>query len=137
MSIYCPFCEALGIEATVSILDIPDNQYDEYGVPLPPWNKGKKGLQDNPYKGVKGRYDKKTLALISKNTTKAMSKLSNKKKKEMRERNAKNGQKCWLYNDEGIHKRVDKEQLNEFLSVGWRHGRCLSRDPKTGKFMKP
>jgi len=28
MSIYCPFCEALGIEATVSILDIPDYAHE-------------------------------------------------------------------------------------------------------------
>jgi hypothetical protein len=40
MSIYCPLCEALGIEATVSIFDIEDGFYDSYGEPLPPWNKG-------------------------------------------------------------------------------------------------
>jgi hypothetical protein len=40
MPIYCPFCEALGIEATVSIYDIEDGFYDSYGEPLPPWNKG-------------------------------------------------------------------------------------------------
>ena len=28
MPIYCPFCEALGIEATVSILDIPDYAHE-------------------------------------------------------------------------------------------------------------
>ena len=29
MSIYCPFCEALGIEATVSILDIPETDWQD------------------------------------------------------------------------------------------------------------
>jgi hypothetical protein len=29
MSIYCPFAEALGIEATVSILDIPEPEWNE------------------------------------------------------------------------------------------------------------
>ena len=40
MSIYCPLAEALGIETSVSILDIEDGFYDSYGEPLPPWNKG-------------------------------------------------------------------------------------------------
>ena len=40
MPIYCPLCERLGIEATVSIYDIEDGFYDSYGGPLPPWNKG-------------------------------------------------------------------------------------------------
>jgi hypothetical protein len=41
MSIYCPFCEALGIEATVSILDIDPyyGHFEESGQFIP-WNKG-------------------------------------------------------------------------------------------------
>lgn len=43
MSIYCPFCEALGIEATVSILDIDPyyGHFEESGKFIP-WNTGKK-----------------------------------------------------------------------------------------------
>jgi hypothetical protein len=53
MSIYCPFAEALGISTTVSILDTGYRQYDEEGVLIPPWNKGKKGLQVAWNKGLK------------------------------------------------------------------------------------
>jgi hypothetical protein len=101
-----------------------------------PWNKGKKGLQSNPFKGVTDRYSKKTLALISENTRKAMTNLSVDTKKAMIERNTKNGQKCWLHNDEGIHKRVETERLNEYLTLGWKRGRKLLQDPETRKFTK-
>lgn len=42
MSIYCPLAEALGIQTSISILDIHFGEYDENGIPLPPWNKGLK-----------------------------------------------------------------------------------------------
>lgn len=137
MSIYCPFAEALGIDpGERSILDIPSDHLNEYGCPIPPWNKGKKGLQENPFKGTTGRYSEKTLKLISKNTKKAMTKLSPVKKKEMLDRNTKNGLKCWIHNSEGTHKRVDKEELQKYLTNGWNRGRLLPHDPKSGRFYK-
>ena len=53
MSIYCPLAEALGIETSVSILDLGYRQYDEKGKLIPPWNKGKKGVQVAWNKGIK------------------------------------------------------------------------------------
>ncbi len=54
MTIYCPLAEALGIDpGGISILDIEDDFYDQYGNNLPPWNKGKKGLQVAWNKGIK------------------------------------------------------------------------------------
>lgn len=135
MSIYCPFAEALGIETTKSILDFEDCDL-ESGTPIIPWNKGKKGSQNNPFKGIRGRYSQETLNLISENTRKAMTNLPPEKIQRMTERNRKNGQKCWIHNRNGDHKRVNIENLNEFLSVGWERGRKLIHDPTSGKFTK-
>jgi hypothetical protein len=66
-----------------------------------------------------------------------MNNLSTKMKQEMWERNKKNGEKCWIHNSDGTHKRVDEENLNQFITNGWIRGRLLKRDPHNGRILKP
>jgi hypothetical protein len=133
MPIYCPLAEALGITATISILDITISKDELSTEPIPPWNKGKTGLQKSPFKGTKNRYSEETLTLIRENTRKAMRSLSEEKKKAMRDRKWEN--KLWIYNTSGKHKRVKQQDLDEYLSAGWIRGRITNHDKRNGKFI--
>lgn len=57
--IYCPLSEALGIKQPDKPIQYSD-YYDEYGEPLPPWNKGKIGLQVAWNKGLESPNKGKT-----------------------------------------------------------------------------
>lgn len=61
MSIYCPLAESLGIETTISIIDIDDFYIVEYDFPFTPWNKGKTGIQIPWNKGKTNVYNEKTI----------------------------------------------------------------------------
>jgi len=88
-----------------------------------PWNKGKVGLQTNPYKGIKGRYSENELKSISEGTKNGMAKMSAECKKEIYKKRDSCQGRIWI-NNGNKNKRILPETLNEYIDKGWIKGRC-------------
>lgn len=94
------------------------------------WNKGKTGVQINPYKGVTGRYTDEQRKIISIRTKESMAKMD---KARYEKRDSCNGRR-WM-NKDGRHKRVRVEDVSSFVDQGWMEGRLIVRNDK-GQIIK-
>ncbi|AKF13310.1 hypothetical protein PHIN3_45 [Sinorhizobium phage phiN3] len=95
------------------------------GVGRIPWNEGKTGVQQNPYKGVTGRYTDEQRQLISERTKEAMKHID---RSCYETRDSCNGRR-WI-NKDGKHKRVKYEDISKYVAEGWSEGRLTARNER-------
>lgn len=98
-----------------------------------PWNKNKKGSQNNPFKGIVGRYNEEQLKLISLKTKEGM--LNNRENYLLGLQTRDNcNNRIWI-NNTLKHKRIKKGDIQYYTNNGWVEGRVVKKD-NFGKFMK-
>jgi hypothetical protein len=102
-----------------------------------PWNKGRKGVQKNSWKGKTGRYSEEHRLNLAYKSSKEYK--SDDTRRKHSETVSGEGNPCygkrWM-NKDGKHKRVDTNEILYYISIGYNEGRIINRNPKNGKFMK-
>lgn len=102
--------------------------------PLPPWNKGKTGLQISPWKGKRRQYSESALNAMR---TKSHPPGSQEKHSNTIKGSGNPAYGCrWMHDNKGNHKRIKYSEIHNYIAQGWVEGRLKNRSKETGQFIK-